>query len=547
MWPQKRSRPGRRIVVALAMNELNLQQRLRTIENEQRRVRLEMRRAARNSQRIAEVTDWKWKVGCAIVALSNGNVDVGVAYFLYGKGDAGKVHFARYKNILAAWWRERGHLAAGILTPTTTQGRQVLRRARKFLAEHDLVRWVRGMNLEHGISPDSTLLNAKRPVEDQGASKRTRTQWAARFRHRWGLSLGRFAARERLTRAEKQAKALAMWQWARFLHSRIPLHKEPLLINMDETCIRLYQRGKLGHMVLEARRQKRQGDALTQNVSLSQQRGACTLVALVSNCHAAQQLLPQTILMSEKTMPSKKLKEIAETLPGHVIVRSGPKGWMNGTLMKALYRDIEKRLRPLKDTHQIIFAADTYGCHITKEAIAYSGRLGMWTLVIPAKMTWALQPLDTHVFARFKSSLVSTWQSMQVEEANPSMLDWSTMIKAITKTIDDVLRDESWARAFEHNGLTGNTRLISERVRAKIGLSEVEEMLPRLPTAVELHSIFPRSCSNIPIDELFGHWTGRFVRSLEPPVWHGRLRSAQRAPTRLPVARPLFPGVPLPL
>ena len=238
---------------------------------------------------------------------------------------------------------------------------------------------------------------------------------------------------------------------------------------------------------------------------------------------------------------------------------------MNGGMMKFIFRLVVQRLDHLKDTHQIIFTMDTYGCHIAKDTLRCCGRLGMWPHLIPAKMTWALQPLDTHVFAKFKSKLVTTGQELQIAQSNPSTVHWEVMIQAVVKTAQEILCGESWARAFDHTGVGGDMNLVSQNVLGKIGIRDAPVLAARLPTATELQAILPNSYSDFRIDELFGAWTGRYDRQEVDAdrrgVWRGRLRSSSamaRAPAaeaearepeprRVQVGRPLWVRVRLPL
>ena len=482
------------------------------------------------------MTDWKWKVARAIVLLSGGNIGAGVAYVLLGQSDVGHDEIQEYHDKLQAWWSSTTPQSREdtVLKAQCAQGVAALARARKVTAEQDLVRWVAEVNLEYGIAPDSRVLNTRRQPADQVVSGRTRTQWARRWRLRWNIGLGRLAARERLSAEVKQSKALAMWQWAYFLNSQVPCSKQPLRINMDETCIRLYQRGKLGHLILEAMRQKKKGDALSQNVTLGQQRSACTLVALITDCQAAQPYLPQMIIASERSMTAAQRAALHEDLPENIVLHTAKNAWMNGDIFKEFLNLLTERLAHFKNTHQIILTADTYPCHITKEALTCCGRHGIWPHLVPAKMTWALQPLDTHVFAKFKSHLASTWQRMQLNETNPNKLQWRTMICAVAETVEDVIRGQCWEGAFAHTGVSGHMLQVSEHVMEKVGINERPVLTSRLPNAHELKAIFPKSYVDLPIEELFGALTGRYGPRNEAAV-------QRRRDERVPVGVPLWP------
>ena len=488
----------------------SLKRRLDALTAEARLVRTAIRKSSKALGPTGAISDWKWKVGRAIIVLTHGDIAAGVSYVLLGREAAEACEVEEYTQKFRQWWDSSTEETRSrtVLNTTTSQGQAALARASKIIAEQNLVRWVHKVNLEHGIAPDTTVLNSRRPPDEQCVTNRTRTQWARRWRYRWSIALGRFAAREHISLQEKRSKALAMWQWSFFLNTQVRSPKKPLRINMDETCIRLHQRGKLGHIGIAAMKRRKSANPVTQNATLAQQRAACTLVALITDCEEARPYLPQVILVGEKSMRSSDKEFLAAYLPAHIVLRTGANAWMNGDAYKALLSLVSERLAAFQHTHQIILSVDTYPCHIKKETLACCGSHGIWPHLVPAKMTWALQPLDTHVFAKFKSHLASTWQRLQISKADPSNLEWRTMIRAVARTVEDVICSESWQSAFEHTGLTGRTLHISENVLAKVGMSERPDLSPRLPTALELAAIFPKSHVNLPIEELFGAWSG---------------------------------------
>lgn len=548
MWPPKWSRktvswntlPLRSAAVG-AMDAAALKRRLDELTQEAKKVRGELRQTTKRMGPKGDISEWKWKVACGIIILSNGSIAAGVAYILLGSSETTDEHIKEITNKFDTWWNSGTAESRDdkVLNPTTKQGVAALVRARKIVAEQDLVRWVHDVNIRHGIAPDTSVLNSRRPPEQQCVSQRTRTQWGRRWRARWSIGLGRFAARERLTKEVKTMKAQAMWQWAHWLTLQVPPSKEALRINMDETCVRLHMAGKLGHLSIEAIKQKKWADPLGQSVTLAQQRASCTLVALITDCPAAQPHLPQMILIGKNSLTAQQKAEIESELPEHIILYMGKNGWMNNNVFEALVKHVARQLAPFQNTHQIVFSMDTYPCHLSKESLSCLGQHGMWPHLVPAKMTWALQPLDVHAFAKFKTHLGSTWQRMQLSSASPSKLQWPTMIRAVTETVQQVICGQPWITAFKHTGLTGETADLSDNVLAKVGLVERPTLTARLPTALELSWIFPKSFLQLPVDELFFAWTrssssssGSVPCSSSVPRPHAR---------PYPVAVPLYP------
>ena len=88
----------------------------------------------------------------------------------------------------------------------------VLRRAKTFVHEFNLYRWVKQQNLTKGIAPVTKVVGVQWSKEsgDQASGSstlvRSQQQWLRRWRTRWGIRLGRIAAREHITSSESQMK-----------------------------------------------------------------------------------------------------------------------------------------------------------------------------------------------------------------------------------------------------------------------------------------------------------------------------------------------------
>ena len=111
------------------------------------------------------------------------------------------------------------------MKPTAKDGEKALERAQNIAAAQDLARWVVDVKLKHGISPDTSILDATRPPKSE--------QWRI-ARESNGLSAGGVGGVSLWEGLRPEVdchsrgdwlKAVAMWQWTRFLHSRIP-HSE---------------------------------------------------------------------------------------------------------------------------------------------------------------------------------------------------------------------------------------------------------------------------------------------------------------------------------
>jgi hypothetical protein len=116
-----------------------------------------------------------------------------------------------------------------------------------------------------------------------------------------------------------------------------------------------------------------------------------------------------------------------------------------------------------------------------------------WHNKVPARLTWLLQPADTHVFARFKFRVRDLWNQSRSESdslaGNVTLEEW---VGIICQAINDVVCSIAWRRAFHHVGLLNDQSQISIRVLARLGVDELGAVSRERPTADQLKLIFPK-------------------------------------------------------
>ena len=66
--------------------------------------------------------------------------------------------------------------------------------------------------------------------------------------------------------------------------------------------------------------------------------------------------------------------------------------------------------QPLRERYQPLLIFDAVPLHLADEVMGELATAGIWYLVTPARLTWLLQPLDTHAFAKYKRYLKTRFQ-----------------------------------------------------------------------------------------------------------------------------------------
>ncbi len=292
-----------------------------------------------------------------------------------------------------------------------------------------------------------------------------------------------------------------MWRWSQMLHKTGSVAKPRLVINMDETSVRLLPASTAGCLVAEARRRLRSPCTLGMPATKRQTRGMLTQMVFVCNDATCQRALPTVLLISTRMLSKARWRAVRDDLPAHVHFWREKRGWVTGKLMTEALKLVAAALAPWRPSHEIIFVADTYRAHITDMVWRTLRTLGFAYLLIPAKLTWALQPCDTHVFAAYKRALSLLFQTRQAfAEDAPDYV--ARVVSVVVETYDSAVRAQSWAHAFASNGLTADLTAVSPRLLQQLAMPVPPSATQPLPELEDFACIFPRG-ARIPLDGIF--------------------------------------------
>ena len=326
-----------------------------------------------------------------------------------------------------------------------------------------------------------------------------------------------------------------MWTWSNFLHDQVPTSLAPLRINFDETAIRYVQDSRRGYLTLGAQRQKRSAHSLTRQVCRSETRAMMSLGTFICDDPSVQPLLPQVLLVNKKLMTEAETAVAAALLPQGVQLWREESAWTTGAIMVRLLTTLHLSLSAVLSTRKVILSADAFRSHMTKAVFRTAARLGFFYFLVPSKMTWALQPCDTHVFALFKRHLEEVVQAATAQTSE-GRLSRPSLVGCVGTTVESILHRRSWKRAFEDCGLGGTQATVSARTMAKLGTVSLPPAERGLPSLSMLREIFPTRAW-IPINEVFMAF--RAVR--DSPEQPGRMQQhtpAPRSPSPVDPRRP---------
>lgn len=309
-------------------------------------------------------------------------------------------------------------------------------------------------------------------------------------------------------------KVKSVWQWSNFLHSIVPAGKQILECNLDETSVPLYQEARLGLLAPRAKRKAAStAVGMHRKCSKSCTRAAFTQVTIVCSDPEAQKRIPQILLVRDSMCSKQKVDELRPQLPNHVILWRHKSGWMDVEIFGKVLAELSRSLVEFKETHQLVLSCDAYKAHLNHRCWRAAARHNILMFSIPAKITYALQPLDVYVFALYKRKLRLAAQERAIATGSSAVTLEQTVLALVT-AITSVLHGRSWAHAFSRLGLNGQQNDVSETLLKHMAVSATPMVGASFPKLRDLQNCFPARL-DVPVGSVFSA-VAKIVQGIGP-------------------------------
>jgi hypothetical protein len=265
---------------------------------------------------------------------------------------------------------------------------------------------------------------------------------------------------------------------------------------MDETSICLFQGGARGNVFLS-----KDEPRAVQNVSIAQRRTYLTHVAFICDDQCIQRVLPQVVIANEHTMSRLEYDALLRDCPSNVRLVRQKSSWNNSSLCAQIMGYLAAALAPFMREFQPLLILDAARLHLNVAVLRACCRGGVWPIVVAASTTWLLQPLDTHVFALFKSRLQKAYQTLRIESAG-GVVGMAGLFSAICVAIREVLEGRAWSNAFTRDGFGTSQYGVSERVLEHLGVTVPLVVASTQPTVDQLRLCWPRN-ARVPVADIW--------------------------------------------
>ena len=131
-------------------------------------------------------------------------------------------------------------------------------------------------------------------------------------------------------------------------------------------------------------------------------------------------------------------------------------------------------------------------------------KFGIWPVVVPAKMTWLLQPCDTHAFLKLKTRLkiVSYPKARARAGASDGSLSVAEFLEALYDAIRVALVERRWEGAFVQDGYGRDQAWLAKHTLRQLEYEQPPEVPCAQPSIEQLQLCFPKRAA-VPQATLF--------------------------------------------
>jgi len=281
---------------------------------------------------------------------------------------------------------------------------------------------------------------------------------------------------------------------------------------MDETAVRKYSSPKLGLVSLSPNlRRARQHGVHVHPADRGQQLAAFSHVAFLCDNTEVQAALPQVLIGNEHVLPLNVQQRMLPQLHHNVKLWRRKSSWVDGAALMEILKLLSQALKPFSKRFQPVLIWDAAKSHLRPDVLTCAGKLGIWLIIVPAKITWLLQPADTHCFARYKAFLRKRYLESSAF-ASDGHVSTDDIVLTINAAVREVFQKQKWKGSFAGNGFGHQQGQVRAKILEHLQWETVPQVACTLPNLSQFTHIWPKRL-DVPIDALFY----AFLPHAEPP------------------------------
>ena len=255
-------------------------------------------------------------------------------------------------------------------------------------------------------------------------------------------------------------------QWTQWIREEALLGQNVVWVNMDETAVPRLVPHRRGYVSAKRSSEAQPADDF-ERIARRESHSHMTVIGLITQDAGLQRYLPQFFLPKEASTTRAEKALLASMSPPLQWIR-GTSGWVNDESLRQVLTCLRATVRRHSPGRPLVLLLDSAAQHLTMPVLRHAANLNIHLVFIPARLTWLLQPLDSHVFAKMKRRLHALQQEARINAVSGTLTttQWLALVIA---SVQDCLVDMTWTHAMRGNGATGEWLHLRSRISALIG------------------------------------------------------------------------------
>ena len=290
----------------------------------------------------------------------------------------------------------------------------------------------------------------------------------------------------------------ACWQWHNYLVSACPVGRTTLSINIDETYVNFFQGIYKGNLAVSTKDLPPDAPPLMQHATRAELRSGLTHVGVICDVPVVQPLLPQILIAPKNVLTKRDLAGVRAAMPEPIYVVHKKSKWVNVKILVWLMKMIHWSLRHVRSLYNVVIMLDVLAVHFTPELLQCMDTLSFKYMFIPAKLTWLIQPCDTHCFALYKRYLKLLALRYRARNPLSSVPAAPVWFRFIADTIVNSMNQRSWVTAFRENGFGDSQMQVSDFIKRHLVSTTILPVSALNPDVDMLQFIFPSNRRTLP-------------------------------------------------
>ena len=212
--------------------------------------------------------------------------------------------------------------------------------------------------------------------------------------------------------------------------------------------------------------------------------------------------MPQFIVGNEHSFLVRDVATAREGCPPNVTLVRQKSAWSSAALTARILRVLATTVRALEarlGRLQIVLVLDAARIHFAPAVLRACRDCGIWPVLVPAQLTFLLQPLDTRGFAQYNAHLKKAYQAARMVGSDASGdLVLLEFLPCVYSAIRYVLQARQWSLAFGSDGFGCRQAHLGTRVRTQLALGDRVDIASTQPADEQVKACVPRRSSILP-------------------------------------------------